>query len=193
MRLYFDSNANGVADSTESFLTGSGSNRASRPVSTTALPAGNYILQVESGGFSTSSAGYDLILSTTQNPGNISPDAGSEAPTAFFLGSLPNTLVAKDYVGALDEVDVYRFTVNSNVTANINVGSISEGNATVILYKDINVNNLLDSGERVTQRTFTSGSTAQAISRALDTGTYFLRVDREFSGNTAYTLTIQGS
>ena len=153
MKLYFDSNANGVADSTESFLSGSGSNGSSTPVSAAALPTGNYFLEVRSAGFN-NTAGYDLILSTTQNPGNISPDAGSEAPTAFFLGSLPNTLVAKDYVGEIDKADLYRFTVNSNVTANIDVGSISEGNATVTLYKDINANNLLDSGESVTQRTF---------------------------------------
>ncbi|NJR40598.1 MAG: hypothetical protein HC781_19415 [Leptolyngbyaceae cyanobacterium CSU_1_4] len=121
MELYFDSNGNGLADSSEAFLSGSGgSNAASRPVSATALPAGNYILQVKSGGFN-NSAGYDLILSTTQNPGNISPDPGSEAPTAFALGSLPNTLVAKEYVGELDKTDFYRFTVETVVTANINV------------------------------------------------------------------------
>jgi hypothetical protein len=192
MQLYLDSNGNGVADSSESFLSGSGSNGASSPVSATALPAGNYILQVKSNSFN-NSVGYDLILSTTQNPGNISPDPGSEAPTAFALGSLPNTLVAKDYIGELDNVDVYRFTVNTVVTANINVGSISENSVDVTLFKDNNTNNLIDSGERVTSRIFSSGSVAQTISRTLDAGTYFLSVDRRgFSDNLVYTLTIQG-
>jgi hypothetical protein len=195
MKLYFDSNGNGVADSSESFLTGSGSNGGSDPVSATALPVGNYFLEVESRGFSNSTAGYDLTLSTTPNPGTVPTDPGSEAPTAFFLGNLPSTLVAKDYVGRLDGTDVYKFVVNSNVTVNINVGSLSENSVTTDLYKDVNGNNLLDNGERLTGRNFSSsGGASQTISRSLDTGTYFFTIARSLSTyNIAYTLTIQGS
>jgi hypothetical protein len=196
MALYFDSNGNGVADTTEdiSSLRGRGSNSTSTPVSAAALPVGNYILEVESSGFN-DTAGYDLTLSTTPNPGNVPTDPGSEAPTAFPLGNLPNTLTAKDYVGALDGTDVYQFSVTSNVTANINIGSLSESRVSATLYRDINGNNLLDSGERLEGRNFSStGGAAQTISRALSTGSYFLSVERTFSfDNVAYTLTIQGS
>jgi hypothetical protein len=194
MNLYFDSNGNGVADSTESFLSGSGSNGSSNPASASALPVGNYILEVKSNSFN-NTVGYDLTLSTTPNPGTVPSDPGSEAPTAFFLGSLPNTLIAKDYVGKLDGADIYKFVVNSNVTANINVGNLSENSVFATLYKDINGNNLLDTGERLKSETFSaSGGAAQAISRALDTGTYFFDVGPYFSSyNIAYTLTIQGS
>jgi hypothetical protein len=104
-------------------------------------------------------------------------------------------MVAKDYVGRLDGMDVYKFVVNSNVTADINVGSLSENSVGTDLYKDINDNNLLDSGERLQGQTFTStGGAAQSIKRSLDIGTYFFSIDRRLSThNIAYTLTIQGS
>jgi Bacterial pre-peptidase C-terminal domain len=192
MKLSFDSNGNGVADSGEAFLSDNvGGSPA--PVSATVLPAGNYILEVSNGGFTGSSVGYDLTLSTNQNPGNVSPDPGSEAPTAFLLGNLPNTLVAKDYVGFLDKLDVYRFTASTSVTANINVGNLSgnNGNVTVTLFKDINANSLIDSGESVASRNFSSSSLNQSISSLLDTGTYFLSVDNSSGADTAYTLTVQ--
>jgi Bacterial pre-peptidase C-terminal domain len=189
MRLYIDSNGNGVADTNEDFLSGSGSNGFSSPISTAALPAANYILEVDNN--SSDPIGYDLTLSTNQNPGNVSPDPGSEAPTAFFLGNLPNTLVAKDYVGVLDQLDVYRFTVSTNVTANINVGNVSGGSVLATLFKDSNANNLIDDGEKVTSRNFSSSSLNQSISQLLGTGTYFLNVDKFSSADTAYTLTVQ--
>jgi Bacterial pre-peptidase C-terminal domain len=193
IRLYVDSNKNGVADSGESFESGSGSNGSSSPISTTALPAGNYILEVSPNSFNVDFLSYDLTLSTTLNPGNVSLDPGSEAPTAFFLGNLPNTLVAKDYVGSLDQLDVYRFTTGASLTpTNINVGNLSDGTVSVTLFQDSNANNLIDSGERVTSESFSSGRLNQSISKLLDAGTYFVNVERSSSTDIAYTLTVQG-
>jgi Bacterial pre-peptidase C-terminal domain len=190
LRLYADSNGNGVGDSNESVLSGSASSSSNDPISTTALPAGNYIVEVNSSLFSGATK-YDLTLATIPNPSSLPTDPGSEPPTAFALGSLPGTLVAKDYVGRLDAVDMYRFTVGSTLNASINVGNLSDDSVQVTLFRDINGNNLIDSGERVTGDSFRSNVVNSAINRLLVAGSYFVSVDRGIGGDSAYTLTVQ--
>jgi hypothetical protein len=190
LRLYIDSNNNGVGESNESVLSGSASGTSNTPISTTALPAGNYIVEVNSVFSGTEK--YDLTLNTIPNPSNLPTDPGNEPPTAFALGNLPGTLVAKDYVGSLDAVDMYRFTVGSTVTANISAGNLSDDSVQVSLFRDINSNNLIDNGERITGNSFRSNAVNSAINQVLVAGTYFVTVDRVFSSNdSAYTLTIQ--
>jgi hypothetical protein len=191
LRLYIDSNGNGVGDSNEQIFTGEAFTGSNNPISTTALPAANYIVEVRSLN-SSNTTKYDLTLNTIPNPSSLSTDPGSDPPTAFALGNLPGKLVATDYVGRLDAVDVYRFTANASTKANISVGNISGSSVLATLFRDINGNNLIDSGEKITSSLFQSNALNSAINELLVAGTYFVSVDKFIGSDSIYTLTVQG-
>lgn len=185
MRLYYDFNANGLPDDNESIESGSGSPSGSNPISE-ALPAkGTYFVKVNSNSSSTGST-YDLLVATTPAPGNIPAEAGSDASTAYNLGTLNSggRIDIKEYVGELDGLDYYRFNVATNSTVSFNKLSVSEGFLSATLYRDTNGNGLVDSGELVT-------GLSQSESVALESGaTYYLELSASAAYNVAYTYSL---
>ena len=191
LNLYIDSNGNGVGDSNESVLSGNAFTSSNSPISTTALPAANYIVEVKAFNNSNTTK-YDLTLNTIPNPSSLPTDPGSDPPTAFALGNVPGKLVATDYVGRLDSTDVYRFTASASTKANISVGNLSDTAVKATLFRDINGNNLIDNGEQLNFAIFQRNTLNSAINELLVAGTYFVSVERFGSGDSIYTLTVQG-
>jgi hypothetical protein len=185
IRLYYDSNANGLPDDNELIESGSGSPSGSNPISE-ALPAkGTYFVKVDSNSISTGST-YDLLVATTPTPGNIPAEAGNDASTAYSLGTLNSggRIDIKEYVGELDGLDYYRFNVATNSTVSFNKLSVSEGFLSATLYRDSNGNGLVDSGERVT-------GLSQSESVTLESGaTYYLELSASAAYNIAYTYSL---
>jgi hypothetical protein len=189
LSLIRDANNNGIYDVGELVTQ-----RTTRNASiVTDLPTGNYFLAVERR-FSTSDPGrYDLTLTTTADPGNLSVDPGDPAPKALNLGPLSGTRTLKDYVGLVDQADWYQFSLSSPRTLSatiINPKSVSSNDISLSLVRDSNLNGVVDGGELLTVR---SGDNPFIV-RALDAGTYFLAVESRFStsdpGRYDLTLTV---
>ncbi|MBW4661584.1 MAG: PPC domain-containing protein [Drouetiella hepatica Uher 2000/2452] len=187
MRLYNDTNRNGVLDFSESTIdSGDGSVSSNRPISAVFPSTETYFLQVVRD-FSASTMQYDITFNTTQVPGNIPTDPGSEPTTAFNLGSLSKggRLEAKDYVGRVDENDLYRFTLNETGRVTFGKADVAgDINTNVTIYQDKNNNNILDSGESIGSLIGANGSVD------LQAGVYYVLANQSNVSNTAYSLSI---
>lgn len=185
--LIADLNNNGVVDTGETVTSGSTSSGDLSVFPT--LPGGSYIVLVEQR-FG-SSANYELTLTETPRPGNVSPDPGNTLPAAFDLGTLSGTRTIKDYIGRLDETDVYKFRLTDNSDLNVTAkgfpGDFS-GRVSVALIADLNNNGVIDSGERQAQ--IIGDATGTSFSRALPNGTYFLVADPFISSSAQYEITL---
>ncbi len=187
MRLYNDTNRNGVLDFSDSTIEfGDGSVSSNRPISAVFPSTETYFLQVLRD-FSASTMQYDITFNTTQVPGTIPTDPGSEPTTAFNLGSLSKggRLEAKDYVGRVDENDLYRFTLNETGRVTFGKADVAgDINTNVTIYRDKNNNNILDSGESLGSLLGETGSID------LQSGTYYVLANQSNLSNTAYSLSI---
>jgi hypothetical protein len=142
------------------------------------LAAGTYYVRVYPYGVSTN---YNLSLTAT--PGNIVDGAGNTLATARNLGTLtatPRTL--RDFVGAADSNDYYRFTLASTSSFSLNLRNLSA---------DADVQ-LLSATGVVIASSLNAGSTAESIDRILAAGNYYIRVYPD-SGDTIYDLQVSAT
>jgi|GEM_PF-2281776 len=183
--LIADRNGNGVIDSGERIDSGNGG--SSGGSFSEALPAGTYFVAVETF-FSNRSTQYELSLNAVARPGNVSPDPGSTLNAALNLGVLSETRTVRDYVGVVDEVDVYEFTIERNADVGLTFSGLSES-VSVALIADLNNNGVIDFGERLGSAS--GGSSGNSFSQVLEAGTYFAVVETFFSNrSTQYSLAI---
>ncbi|UZQ55583.1 pre-peptidase C-terminal domain-containing protein [Trichothermofontia sichuanensis B231] len=114
--------------------------------------------------------------------------AGNTLGTARNIGTLSGTQTFSDFVGSTDTNDFYRFNVASRSNFSLTLNGMS-ADADVQLIRDTNNNGIVDSGEVLASST-NGGTTADAISRTLDAGNYFVRVYPFGTANTNYTLSL---
>jgi hypothetical protein len=190
--LYYDSNRNGKLDfedlTVNSFVAeGSSSNNQS---DTEVLPAaGTYFLKARSGNL-TSDVRYDLLLTPTLAPGNLPSDPGPEETTAYNLGTLNkgSTIEVSDYVGRVDQKDVYKF--NLSAAARLTYNKLETTTNKFSVYSEIvydkNNNGLKDSTDQVVL--FNTNTTD--VFADVQAGNYFMFTDR---GDAAYTIKLSAS
>ncbi|HEY9643185.1 MAG TPA: PPC domain-containing protein [Coleofasciculaceae cyanobacterium] len=185
--LIRDANSNGFIDGNETVASGSGSTYNNIPISET-LPSGTYFLAVKS--YSTAdNTKYDLNLSATAQASDIVTDPGSSLQTAYDLGAIASPATARELVGALDNVDYYKFSLSKSSPLNATLSGLSDS-VFMYLFQDSNGNNLIDGGEQITSG-FGSTYGNNPISKTLQAGTYYMEVKSLSSyHNTTYTLTL---
>lgn len=179
VNLISDINGNGILENNEVIRFSVGSNNLLEP-----LPAGTYFLSVEWS--RTAISNYSVQMVETTKPSNVSPDPGDTLAQALNLGALNGSRVLRDYVGKLDQIDFYRFSITqaSNLAIILN-GTTQTKNVNVIV--DSNSNGVVDRGETIIGR---SGSSA-SFSISLSTGSYFLQVGQNgFNPTTQYVVTL---
>ncbi|MFN6518595.1 MAG: PPC domain-containing protein [Nostoc sp. CreGUA01] len=180
VELIYDANGNNRFDSGEQI--GSSFSASINE----ALGAGTYFLRVYTYN-ANNNTNYSLGVSTTPAPITTPRDPGNTLRTAYDIGFLNGTSVFKEFVGAADRDDYYRFSLSNNRTLKLDLTELS-AYAYVELIQDSNGNGVVDSRER-----FESFLGINSISESLPlgTGTYFLRVYSYYTGsNTNYTLTL---
>ena len=190
--LYFDSNRNGVWDSTDktvNYIIASGSQSNNVTESEVLPAAGTYFLEARADAFTSGDVRYDLLLTPTLAPGNLPSDPGPEETTAYNLGALNkgSTIEIKDYIGTVDEKDVYRFNLSSAAKLTYNKLETLGQKFSVYssLVYDKNGNGLKDSTDQEFYiANVTDGSTD------LQAGNYFLFVER---GDAAYSIKLTAS
>jgi uncharacterized protein YciW len=193
LSLYYDANNNGVADSSERITFSDGSFSLAPFSINQTLGAGTYFITV--GALtSTSNTAYNINLGSTAVTG-IRPttDPGSDFTTAFDVGTLTSSRSYKQFVGVVDPVDTYRFSLDDVSAVGATVSGLT-GRVRLSLYYDANNNGIADSSERIT---FSDGSFSLApfsINQTLGAGTYFITVGALTStSNTAYNINLGGT
>jgi len=186
VQLIRDDNGNGLVDDGEVFAP-SGSS-SFRPLD---MPPGEYFIRLE--GFTNLSGDYTLTVVPSLFGGNVSPEPGNTLDLASNeLGTFSGTRTFKEYVGALDEIDIYQFTLND--LSNLQVTfSGSSREVKVQLIRDDNNNGLIDSGEIFASREQIGDS--GTLNQDLPVGNYFILVQPEINSSfsTSYEMTVVGT
>ncbi len=189
VELIRDLNNNGLTDSSEVIASAVDFSSPFQPSIAQDLPQGTYYIRVSPSNTSNSTQ-YGLTLVNTPFGGNISPEPGNTLSAARNLGAVAGTINAREYVGQLDSLDVYRFTLNDLSNIQVNVQATST-NTQIQLVRDINGNGLIDNGEVVVSATNFSSSYLSRFTQDLPVGTYFITVaSRSTSASTLYGLNL---
>lgn len=177
--LIADLNGNGVIDGGEAIERDSGSNDNFLK----SLPAGTYFIELDT----FSSGAYNLRLVDTPKPGNVFPDPGNTLSQALDIGVLTGQRSLRDYVGDVDSLDYYKFTVAQNSNLGIVITGETE-RVDVSIIADRNANGVIDSGETIESRS----SIRDTLSVDLSAGSYFIQVGRTsfVNANTNYDLAL---
>lgn len=176
VQLVRDANNNGLIDSDEVFASRAGSGVTTPARINQDLPVGTYFILVNPRFGGNSSTSYEMTLVGTPYGGNGLPDPGNTLFTARDLGAISGTSSLKEYVGVLDSEDFYRFTVSAPVNLQARLAPSSDVTLNMDLIQDTNNNGLIDANEILR-----FGTTR--LTRDLQAGTYFLRIESRFSGN----------
>ncbi len=142
--------------------------------------------------YTSSNTNYNLSLSATPTTTKPSiPDPGDTLSTAYNVGLLSGDRNFTQYVGVVDKVDYYRFTLDHTSNVNFNLNSLND-RADLLLIYDSNSNSQIDFGEFLTPTD--SSSSPKSFSKTLNAGTYYLEV-LEYSSqfNTFYTLDLSAT
>ncbi|GAB4151246.1 MAG: hypothetical protein Fur0046_30570 [Cyanobacteria bacterium J069] len=189
IQLVRDINGNGLVDNGEVIVSETNFSSANLSRFTQDLPAGTYFITVASRNTSASTL-YEMNLVATPYGGNGQPDPGNLLSSARNLGPVAGTVNVKEYVGVIDGLDAYRFTLNDLSNVQINVQATSN-NTEIQLVRDINGNGLIDNGEVIASDTNFSSSNLSQITRDLPVGTYFITVaSRDASASTLYQMSL---
>ncbi|MGK7890699.1 MAG: hypothetical protein AB4042_15315 [Leptolyngbyaceae cyanobacterium] len=185
-QLIRDDNGNSLVDDGEVFAP-----RSFSSFSPLDMPPGDYYIRVES--FRDESGDYTLTVVPTLFGGNVSPEPGNTLNLASNeLGVFSGTRTFKEYVGTLDEIDLYRFTLNDLSNLQITFSGSSNEIRTQLI-RDDNNNGLIDSEEIFASRDQVGDS--GTLSQDLPVGNYFILVQPEINSSfsTSYEMTVVGT
>lgn len=127
---------------------------------------------------------YPTAGATTNYSFRVSafPDlAGETLATARSVAINSSPILFQDYVGTSDSADVYRIDLNKRGVLNLKLDGLA-ANANV---------QLLNSAGSILQSSLKPGTTAEVLDRAVDAGTYYVRVfPATTQASTSYNLTL---
>ncbi|WP_182830391.1 pre-peptidase C-terminal domain-containing protein [Tautonia rosea] len=179
-----DTNGDGILSPDEVIASSDEEANAAESIHRRWLPAGNYLLQVLR-----MSGNSDYMLQATATPSSVPVDqAGNSIATAFDLGPLSAPISLSGFVGEIDPVDLYKFTVSTRTGLRIDLTGLS-ADADLWLFNATN-GDVSFGPEAVLARSTNPGDSDESITlTGLAPGTYVLRVN-QFEGDTDYDLSI---
>jgi len=122
--------------------------------------------------------------SAASAPRRVADRAGSTFQTARSAGLLKTSRQFREFVGAGDAIDFYKFKMATSTVVHLDLTGTSN-KVKLALIQDKNGNGRLDRGEILQQQA--GKSTTRAISKTLSPATYFVRILQTTAGNN-YTL-----
>ncbi len=183
LRLFRDSNGNGILDTNDQQVASSRRSRNLNDVIRYDASAGTYFAQVER--YAAGSSGnvyYDLDLSAT-----------------YDVGALSGTIISRNNYSltSSDSTDVFALTLDTSRSINLNLHDISASDdADLRLYADSNSNGIFDADDLQVASSRRSGNTDDVIDYAASAGTYFAQVERYAAGsvgNVSYDLDLSST
>lgn len=161
------------ADGTTVLATSAAKGAASESIALS-LAAGTYYVRIYQFDRDT---GYSLSFVAT--PAALPDSAGDTLAAARVITVEANPATYRDWVGAADSSDYYRFTITGAAQVTATLGGLS-GDADLTL---------LDGAGATIVVSSNANSAGERVSRTLAAGTYYLLVSR-FFGDTFYDLTV---
>lgn len=184
LRVYRDTNNNGVIDSSDTFVANStlgGSLNDS--INLASQAAGNYLAEVYQYSGNTS---YTLRLSTADPSNTIAFEEN--------IGNLNGTRNFSGWIDDSDTSDIYRFKLTEGRNFSLSLTGLS-ADADVRLVSDFNGNGIIEpndvyAGGEVLAVSRFGGSTDESINQYLSEGIYFVQVYQYDAANTSYNLSM---
>src|SRR5437773_2040763 len=99
-----------------------------------------------------------------------------------------SSMTFKDFVGSDDTADFYKFTLAATKPFTATLSGLA-ADANLQLIKDANNNGIIDTGDTLNTSAKT-GTASESIIKPLSAGTYFIRVYRNGTAETNYTLSL---
>lgn len=187
VKLVEDRNDNGVIDLDEEIAVSKAFGTDSEAIDLSGLQPGKYFVEVLQFEGDTN---YNLTL-TASTLAAPEDGAGNSLNEARDIGILSDTQTFRDFVGAADLDDFYRFSLSANSDITINLGDL-RGDADLRLIQDANNNGAVDAGEilQVSQAFDTDPEVIEL--RGLEAGNYFVEV-LPYEGDTNYSLSLSAT
>ncbi|WP_258316489.1 PPC domain-containing protein [Cylindrospermopsis raciborskii] len=186
LELSRDQDGNGEISSDEIIQVSAATDNQDENINITALSAGDYFVKVSQYDGDTN---YNLNLSAT--PSIIPPDkAGNTLATAFNLGTLASS-TQNDFVGNVDTVDYYRFTLTNLSAVTLNLSGLS-ADTDLELSRDQDGNGEISSDEIIQVSAATDNQDENINITALSAGDYFVKVS-QYDGDTNYNLNLSAT
>lgn len=180
--LIYDSNGNGIYDSSDQIASTYGYSNYSGSISKT-LGTGTYFVRVYSNS-AEYNTNYTLNLSATPTTPASIADPGNTLSSAYNIDSLSGIRNFTQFVGSADRNDYYRFRLDRTSTFNLDLSGLSD--STYV--------QLISGTYQTITSTYGSSSSSGSISRSLGAGTYFVRVYTDYySYNTNYFLRLSAA
>lgn len=196
LRIIRDVNGNGRIDAGDELIGSRNLGTANESITLDGLGVGTYFAEVKSvTGSNTipASTSYELSLNYRKGVRDFEsePNDSFLAPD-FIGGNLNTTRHFRGLVSTTDQVDVYKFHVDTTTRFSATL-SPDSGNANLQLVRDFNGNGVMDSYDLLNASYETGTLTDRVYSDRLVAGDYFLRVLNAGSGSTAYDLNVTGT
>lgn len=175
LRLFRDSNNNGVLDSGDRQVASSHRSGNANDVINYSATGGRYFAQVERyAAGSNGAVSYDLDLAAIYDAGTLSSQ----------------TVNRNRYsVDSSDPHDVFGFNITGDRDVSLLLHNISRGDdADLRLFQDSNNNGIFDSGDRQVASSRRGGTANDAINYRAAAGTYFAQVERYARGSNGAVL-----
>ncbi|MGL5795875.1 MAG: hypothetical protein ACRC06_16035 [Waterburya sp.] len=204
--LFVDKNNNGDVDTSESILpytnyAGLGADADIKPT----LGAGTYLIRLNS---YSSNSNYSLNLNATPALASTEKDPGNTLSNSLSLGHLysnRNNQQITEFLGNVDQVDIYRFSMDKG-QLKFNIGNLTGkelgGTIHVDLIKDNNNNGEIDINDTLFYKNIEYHSwdddnyTVDFDNKTFDSGNYFVRFqvsEYDDHTNTNYTFSLSSS
>ncbi|MEH2061550.1 MAG: hypothetical protein V7K50_04640, partial [Nostoc sp.] len=134
--IYYDSNNDGLIESGEQLYSTYASNGGNGQISATLGAAGNYYVGISAD--TNVNSNYSLQLSATSTPPSIVPDPGNTLSAAYNIGNLTGTKTFKEFVGNVDQVDYYKFSLTGTNNISLLLSGVTDNYLRAFIYYDSN-------------------------------------------------------
>jgi Ca2+-binding RTX toxin-like protein len=189
--IYQDKNNNGLIDTGEQLYADYAGPTHNGLINTT-LGAGTYYVSVEQNSTNINS-NYTLQLSATAAPPSIAPDPGNILATAYNVGTLTGIRQFKEFVGTVDPIDFYKFSLTSTQDIKLLLSGVTQSYLDPYIYQDKNNNGVLDTGEQL-YVDYAGSSRNGEINTTLGAGTYYVAIAQDtINVNSNYTLQLSAT
>ncbi|WP_267923172.1 calcium-binding protein [Nostoc mirabile] len=182
--IYYDSNNDGLIQSGEELYSDYARDGRNAQVSTT-LGAGNYYVGISAN--TNVNSNYSLQLAATSTPASIASNPGNTLNTAYNIGTLTGSQIFKEFVGNVDTVDYYKFSLNGTNNISLLLSGVTQYYVNAAIYYDSNNDGLIQSGEELYSDYARDGRNAQ-ISTTLGAGNYYVGISANTNVNSNYSL-----